>query len=77
MAFFDDRYETIDVGDAPHKKRLYIYGEKKDIEASDDYDSRALMNGYITITPLSFDATAREHLEVACAISRNDRTLTR
>ena len=34
-----------------------IYGEK-DIEVSDAYDSRALMNNHITITPLSFDATA-------------------
>lgn len=58
LAFFDDRYEMIDV-EAHHTKKGYvIYGEKKDIEPSDEYDSRALMNGYITITPLSFDATA-------------------
>ena len=34
-----------------------IYGEK-DIETSNGYDSRALMNNHITITPLFFDATA-------------------
>ncbi len=58
MAFFDDRYETIDV-EAHHTKKGYlIYGDKKDIEKSNSYDSRALMNNYITITPLTFDATS-------------------
>jgi len=60
LAFFDDRYETIDV-EAHHTKKGYmIYGEKKDLEQSDKYDSCALMNNYITITPLTFDATASE-----------------
>lgn len=59
LAFFDDRYETIDV-EAHHTKKGYIiYGDKKDIEYSDFFDSCALMNNYITITPLTFDATAR------------------
>jgi 5'-nucleotidase len=60
MAFFDDRYETIDVGTHHTKKGYVIYGEKKDIEKSNKYDSRALMNGYITVTPLGFDSTARK-----------------
>jgi 5'-nucleotidase len=63
MAFFDDRYETIDVETHHTKKGYVIYGEKKDIEKSNKYDSRALMNHYITITPLGFDATARPELE--------------
>jgi 5'-nucleotidase len=63
MAFFDDRYETIDVESHRTKKGYVIYGEKMDIETSDDYDSRALMNRYIAVTPLSFDATAHEHLD--------------
>jgi 5'-nucleotidase len=58
MAFFDDRYETIDVETHHSKKGFVIYGEKNDIERSNTFDSRALMNNYITITPLSFDATA-------------------
>ncbi len=62
-AFFDDRYETIDVESHRTKKGYVIYGEKKDIEPSDDYDSRALMNGYIAVTPLNFDATARGRLD--------------
>jgi 5'-nucleotidase len=58
MAFFDDRYETIDIETHHTKKGFVIYGEKKDIEPSNAYDSRALMNHYITITPLCFNATA-------------------
>ncbi|MBN1307789.1 MAG: 5'/3'-nucleotidase SurE [Chitinispirillaceae bacterium] len=69
MAFFDDRYETIDVENHHTKKGFVIYGEKKDIERSATYDSRALMNNFTTITPLCFDATAsitlrdRQHLK--------------
>jgi 5'-nucleotidase len=62
LAFFDDRYETIDRKDHYTKQGYMIYGDKKDLEKSDNYDSRALMNNYITITPLDFDATsAREY----------------
>jgi 5'-nucleotidase len=57
MAFFDDRYEQIAVETHPSKKGYVVYGEKKKVEKSNRYDSRALMNGYITITPLCFDAT--------------------
>lgn len=63
MAFFDDRYETIDVLTHHTKKGFVIYGEKKDIEASDGYDSRALINKYITITPLCFNATAQRSMK--------------
>ena len=63
MAFFDDRYETIDVESHRTKKGYVIYGEKKNIESSDAYDSRALINRYITVTPLSFDATAHQRLD--------------
>jgi 5'-nucleotidase len=58
MAFFDDRYERVEVESHHSGEGFMIYGEKKDIEVSDAYDSRALMNNHITITPLSFDATA-------------------
>jgi len=58
LAFFDDRYKTIDIETHHTKKGFVIYGEKKDIEPSNAYDSRALMNHYITITPLCFNATA-------------------
>jgi 5'-nucleotidase len=74
MAFFDDRYETIDVESHRTKKGYVIYGEKMDIEASDEFDSRALISRYITVTPLSFDATAHRHLE--CLRDIEDRQVT-
>ena len=58
LAFFDDRYEKIDVEAHYTKKGYMIYGDKKDLEQSNKYDSCALMKNYITITPLTFDATA-------------------
>lgn len=59
-AFFDDRYERMEVATHRTGEGYMIIGEKIDIEESDDYDSRALMNGFITVTPLSFDATDGE-----------------
>ncbi len=58
LAYFDDRYEKIEVQTHKTGEGFMIYGEKKDIETSNGFDSRALMNDYITITPLFFDATA-------------------
>ncbi|MFP4162743.1 MAG: 5'/3'-nucleotidase SurE [Chitinispirillaceae bacterium] len=58
MAYFDDRYEKVEVETHQTKEGYLIYGEKKDLEASNAFDSRALMNKYITITPLTFDSTA-------------------
>ena len=62
LAFFDDRYETVEVASHQTKKGFVIFGEKMDIETSERYDSRALMNNYITITPLCFDATAKRSI---------------
>lgn len=58
LAYFDDRYEKIEVETHKTGEGYMVYGEKKDIELSDGFDSRALMNNHITITPLIFDATA-------------------
>ncbi len=58
MAFFDDRYEKVEIESHVSKEGYVIYGEKKNIEPWNTYDSRALMNNYITITPLTFDSTA-------------------
>ena len=55
-AFFDDRYKRIQVDNAPDS--FVIYGEKTEVEPSDDFDSRALLSGFTTVTPLCFDATA-------------------
>jgi 5'-nucleotidase len=56
LAFFDDRYRH-DQAEG-REDHFWIYGEKQDVEQADDYDSRALMNRYITITPMHFDSTA-------------------
>jgi 5'-nucleotidase len=66
LAFFDDRYERIEVESHKSGEGFMIFGEKKDIEFSNAFDSRALMNNMITITPLTFDSTAYNaipHLE--------------
>jgi 5'-nucleotidase len=62
MAFFDDRYERLEVESHRTGEGFMIYGEKKDIEKSNAYDSRALMNNIIAITPLSFDSTAHKEI---------------
>ncbi len=67
LAFFDDRYERIEVESHKSGEGFMIFGEKKDIEFSNAFDSRALMNNIITITPLTFDSTAHNaipHLNV-------------
>jgi 5'-nucleotidase len=55
-AYFDDRYKkvTLQNGD----EGFIVYGDKKDLETHDAYDSRALINNYTTITPMCFDTTA-------------------
>jgi len=60
MAFFDDRY--VREVDENGLEEFHIFGEKVDLEKSDHFDSRALLNDYITITPLHFDATAEQAL---------------
>jgi 5'-nucleotidase len=57
-AFFDDRYRRIASLRAGVEDGFMVYGDKKDVEPLDTFDSRALMNNFITVTPLSFDATA-------------------
>ena len=58
MAYFLDKYRNV-LSDST--KGYRIYGEKVNIEESDEYDSRALLNGWITVTPHSFDSTSYEH----------------
>jgi 5'-nucleotidase len=66
LAFFDDRYRRVETkGQADG---YVVYGDKKDMEKLDTYDSRALLNRYITVTPLSFDATAEWALPLLAGI---------
>ncbi|MBD3239273.1 MAG: 5'/3'-nucleotidase SurE [Chitinivibrionales bacterium] len=55
LAFFDDHYRAVD---EPAAGQGYVlYGEKQDLESSLDYDSRALLDDYATLTPMGLDAT--------------------
>ena len=62
MAFFNDKYEQIIINGNSLTNGYRIYGEKSGIELSDDYDSRALLDNWITITPHSFDSTAYKEM---------------
>jgi 5'-nucleotidase len=73
-AFFDDRYEKIEVATHESGTGYMIYGEKKDIEHSNAYDSRALMNNIIAITPLTFDSTAHNAIPLLRDIEDEDFT---
>ncbi len=58
LAFFDDRYRVIIDDDGIES--YMVAGEKTDIESSDHFDSRAMLNSYIAITPMDLDATAEK-----------------
>ena len=68
LAFFDDRYKRVESND--DRENYIIYGEKKDVEDSDSFDSRALINNYTTITPLSYDATAHWSISGLSSLER-------
>lgn len=61
LAFFDDRYRKVSINDK--KNGYFIYGNKIDIEEDDSFDSSALKNNWITITPLSFDSTVHKEIK--------------
>lgn len=56
LAFFSDEYRHVSSGDTG--KSYQLFGEKLELEKSDEYDSSALEQHWITITPHSFDTTA-------------------
>jgi 5'-nucleotidase len=68
LAFFDDRYRRVS-GDK-ERDGFMIFGEKADVEESELFDSRALLNNYTTITPLSFDSTAHWMLQNLSELER-------
>lgn len=55
LAFFDDHYRPVD--GAAGQQGYVLYGEKQNLESSLDYDSRALLDDYATLTPMGLDAT--------------------
>ncbi len=67
LAFFDDRYRRVDRSD-DRGDGFIVNGDKTNVETGDAFDSRALMNKFITVTPLSFDATAEWALPLLAGI---------
>ena len=55
LAFFDDHYRS--AGRTEHGEGYQLYGEKRNLEAGLEYDSRALADHYAALTPLELDAT--------------------
>ncbi len=55
MGYYKDRYE---VKENNGQKEYWIRGEMVEIEKSLEYDFYALEQGYVTITPLTYDTTA-------------------
>ncbi len=65
MAYYYDEYDIINItGD---KKEVQLRGDIKDIEESLDFDTKAVMSDYISITPLHFDNS----FEPAISILKN------
>lgn len=60
LAFYNDIYNPVE--NESGEKEYWIGGTLDDLELSDDYDSRAIGNGFITVTPLHFDSTAYDNL---------------
>lgn len=57
-AFFDDHYIQVDNTNHFSGLGFSLSGKKTKIEESEEFDSRALLNNWVTITPLCIDQTA-------------------
>jgi 5'-nucleotidase len=63
LAFFNDKYLKVNIDDKNIiKEGFVIYGNKINIEKDDNFDSCALKNNWITITPLSYDSTVHNEI---------------
>jgi 5'-nucleotidase len=69
LAFFDDRYKKVSAPGA--QDGFVVYGDKVDVEEFDTFDSRAILNNYIAVTPLCFDSTAEWALPLLSALETN------
>ncbi len=61
LAFYNDRYRSI--GKDHIGEGYVLFGEKRDLEPSLDYDSRALLDDYAALTPMGLDATEDASLQ--------------
>jgi 5'-nucleotidase len=60
LAFYNDIYKQVE--NESGEKEYWIDGTLDNLELTYDYDSRAIENGFITVTPLHFDSTAYDDL---------------
>jgi 5'-nucleotidase len=58
MAHYEDSYTLIDNENRSSHGKYQVYGDRYKLEESNAFDARAVLNGYIAITPLCFDTTA-------------------
>lgn len=58
MANYEDQYKMIDNKAHHHHGKYQVFGDRYKIEKSNAFDARAVMDGYIAVTPLCFDSTA-------------------
>jgi 5'-nucleotidase len=72
LSFFDDRYRRIESKSHKSGEGFVVFGEKKDIENSDAFDSKALTENIITITPLTFDSTAHQAIPHLLKLEKED-----
>jgi 5'-nucleotidase len=60
LAFFNDRYRM--ESEDKDGKHYRLCGGGRNVELTKDFDTRALMENHVVITPLMFDATEYEHM---------------
>jgi 5'-nucleotidase len=65
MAFFNDSYEKKPAYPSLNTREgFFIVGEREEVELSEEYDTRALYNNWITVTPQTYDTTSQNGLFV-------------
>ena len=60
MANYEDFYKMTEDKSSPNYGAYNVFGDRNKIEESTAFDARAVMSGYISVTPLNFDATAHQ-----------------
>ncbi len=70
VAVFDDYYRPVKHPD--HGKIFWLAGEKEETDSSSEFDSEALREGYLTVTPLDFDLTSEETLSDLASLEETD-----
>ncbi len=61
LSYFDDKY--IPIKNKKETVEYWLHGERKNLELSEEYDTRAIEKNYISVTPLDIDATSNYKFE--------------